>query len=63
MIDPDNLQPGPEPLHKVLPAGVPLQSRGWTCPSCGITRPDGQPQRCNSFNCLRDICPVMGSHT
>lgn len=35
MIDPDNLQPAAEPLHKVLPAGEPLQRAQFKpCEAC-----------------------------
>lgn len=60
MIDPDNLKPEPETLAKVHPAGAPLQSRAWTCPACGVTRPEGAPRVCLSINCRAGICPVTG---
>lgn len=51
----------PEPLHKVLPAGGPLQSREWwTCPVCGVERPAGQPRVCLTPSCRAGICPVTG---
>lgn len=59
MIDPDNLQPAAEPLHKVLPAGEPLVSTWWACPVCAVSQKGAPPKSCL---CLPDNprCPVMG---
>lgn len=59
MIDPDNLQPADEPLHKVLPAGKPIASAWWACPVCALTTTGQAPKSCM---CMREEpgCPVEG---
>jgi len=59
MIDPDNPDgdlPELEPLHKVLPAGGPLLSPSWNCPTCQRRIPGGMPPR--SCPAGRPDCPL-----
>ena len=58
MIHPGNDQPELEPLHKVLPAGGPLISTHWTCPTCGLSV-RGCPARTCMDDCNPD-CPIGG---
>jgi hypothetical protein len=50
-------KPDGESLHKVFPAGEPLQSRRWTCPVCGV---EGRSRVCLTPSCRAGICPVSG---
>lgn len=52
------LPPELEPLHKVLPAGVPLVATHWTCPTCGLSV-RGCPARTCMDDCNPD-CPIGG---
>ena len=59
MMDPDRPQAQePELLAKVLPAGGPLVSTTWTCPTCGITVFGAPPSICLDD---RPGCPVEGA--
>lgn len=57
MIDPDNLQPEPELLNKVLPSGGPLVAAYWTCPRCDRSVRGGPPPMCIHIP-AREGCPV-----
>ena len=45
-----------QPLHKVLPAGVPLVATHWTCPTCGLTVRGCPPRAC--MDDCNPNCPV-----
>ena len=61
MIHPDNPDGDLtelEPLHKVLPAGGPLVSTYWTCPTCGLSVRGSPPRAC--MNDGAPGCPIGG---